>query len=76
MSSEVSVIASSSVQEDVVGVLEDMLARAKRGEVRAVALACHLVPTSTSTIYALGDGNVAHLVCALERVKLRLLEDA
>ena len=62
-------------QEGVICTLRDMLARAERGEVRAVAIAAHTVPTNTSTVYALGDGNIAHLVCALERLKLRLLEE-
>ena len=70
-----SVVALHEPQQDVVGTLRDMLARAERGEVRAVAIASHTVPTSTSTTFALGDGNVAHLVCALERLKLRLLEE-
>ena len=30
--------------------------------------------SGTGTVYALGEGDVAHLVCALERLKLRLLD--
>jgi len=62
----------------IVQLAEDMLARAKRGEIIAIAVAAHVrvdgVDTGTSSAYSLGDnGDVAHLVCAIERVKLALL---
>jgi hypothetical protein len=63
----------------IVKLAEDMLARAKNGEIVALAIAAHVriegVETGTSSAYCLGhDGDVAHLVCAIERVKLALLK--
>lgn len=61
----------------VVALLENVLERARRGEVIAVAIAAHVygeTATDTGQGYELGAGDVAHLVCAIERLKLRLLE--
>jgi hypothetical protein len=63
-----------TAQADVVSVLRDALKMAENGEIRAVAVAFHVDRRSTGTVYAIGDGDVAHLVCALERLKMRLLE--
>ncbi len=40
-----------------------------------VAIAAECAGQCTSTAYNMGDGDVAHLVLALERLKLRLLDD-
>lgn len=59
---------------EIVSGLETLLARARRGEFLAVAFAGHVRPSDTATFYSLGGGgDVAHLVTAIERVKLRLL---
>lgn len=68
------VVSLHGPQEGVIGALREALEMAERGEIRAIAIATHCDNRSTGTIYALGDGNIAHLVCALERLKLRLLE--
>jgi len=58
----------------VIALIEELLERAKRGEIIAVAVAAQLPDASTSSAYELGsDGDVAHLTMAMERVKLRLL---
>jgi hypothetical protein len=58
----------------VVEVLEDMLARAKAGEVRGVAIGTACDAKCDGSVYAIGDQTIATLVLAVERVKLRLLE--
>ena len=62
-------------QGDVVDMLEEVLAMAKRGHIRAAAIAVHADIGDTGGGYALGDGDIAHLVCSLERIKKRLLEE-
>jgi hypothetical protein len=62
-------------QGDVVDMLEDMLAMAKSGHIRAAAVAIHADVGNTGGGFALGNGDVAHLVCSLERIKLRILDD-
>lgn len=57
----------------VVRVLRTMLDMAERGEVVAVAVAAQNTGGETATGYEIGDGDIAHLVCSLERLKLRLL---
>jgi hypothetical protein len=66
---------SQKAQSDVTGLLRNMLQRAEAGQIRAVAVAAHSGRGDTGSAYALGDGDIAHLVCAIERVKLRLLEE-
>jgi len=72
-SSAPKVVSLHAPQQDVIGLLRELLERAERGEVRAVAVAAHAGNEDTGTAFAMGDGNVAHLVCALERLKLGLL---
>lgn len=58
----------------IVQLLEGILDRARRGEVLGISVAAHLTGNETMQAWALGnDGDVAHLICALERAKLRLL---
>ena len=68
-------LPSLESQADVTGVLRDALKRAEAGEVRAVAVATQMRNRYTASAYALGDGDIANLVCSLERLKLRLLAD-
>lgn len=59
----------------VIEVIEAMLDRARCGEVNAIAIAAHMNGMDTASVYRVGQcGDVAHLVCAIERVKLRLLD--
>jgi len=63
---------------DVVRKLRDMADRAERGEVRSFALCGEGQgdgERTTWSVYDLGDGDVAHLICSLERLKLRLLDE-
>lgn len=60
-------------QPEVVEMLADALKRAKAGEIRSVALAGESVGCGTWSQWATGDGDVAHLVCSIERLKLGLL---
>lgn len=62
-------------EPSVVNVLRDLLARAEAGDILAIAVATHLRENRTGSAWSLGkDGDVAHLVCAIERVKARLLQ--
>lgn len=58
----------------VVELLEDLLERARRGEVIGVAVAAACSERCDASTYAIGEGTVAQLVLSIERVKLRLLE--
>lgn len=60
--------------EDVVRKLRDILARAERGEVIGIAVACSMNDRRTASVYEVGEGDVSHLVTAMERLKLRLLQ--
>lgn len=60
-------------QADVVELLEEWLAMAKSGELRSVVCVGESSGLATSTAHAMGDGDVSHLICAIERVKLRML---
>lgn len=58
---------------EVVALLEDMLERAKAGEVIGVGVVSACRGRADGTAYALGEGSIASLVLACERLKLRLL---
>jgi hypothetical protein len=58
---------------DVVTLLEDTLRRARDGEVIGVAIAMACAGRCDATAYAVGDGNIAALVLACARLKVRLL---
>lgn len=60
---------------DVIVLLEGMLAQAKLGDLRGVAVAAALTRGEEATAYAIGDGSVASLTLAMERLKLRLLTE-
>jgi hypothetical protein len=61
-------------QQDVVGMFKHMTEMARAGHIRAAAVAVHTDVEDTGSAFALGNGNIAQLVCSLERVKKRLLE--
>ena len=61
-------------RDDVVEVLAELLERARDGHIRSVAIAWEARGSGTGSAFALGDGDLAHLVCAQERLKLRLLD--
>lgn len=59
---------------DVVKLIEGFLDQARRGDVVAVAIAAHHRGGGVGTGYSISrDGDGAHLVAALEKVKIRLL---
>lgn len=69
------VVARREPDPNVVSLAEELLERARSGEIRSVALAME-GPGFTSTAFELGrDGNRAHLNFALDGLKLRLLSD-
>lgn len=59
---------------DVVAHLEDLLRRAKAGEVRGIAVAVSADRGCEATSYTIGDGTIAQLVLAVRRLELRLLD--
>ncbi len=60
-------------QQDVIGLLRDALARAERGEVRAVGVVMQIEDRGTATTYAMGDGSDACMVYSCEHLKHRLM---
>lgn len=72
---ELRLISERQPDADMVEAIETILARVKRGEVLAICFAIHAIGDGTGSQYSIGKGgDVAHLVLAIERVKLRLLE--
>ena len=68
------VVKQGAVPE-VVALLEDALRRAKEGEIIGAGLALACTGRAESTAYVLGEGGVATLVLATERLKARLLRE-
>jgi len=66
-------LAESGPVEEVVALLREVLARAEAGEVIGVGVAMACAGRCDATAYAVGDGNIATLVLACERLKARLL---
>ena len=66
-------LAHSGPVEEVVALLREVLARAEAGEVIGVGVAMACAGRCDATAYAVGDGNIATLVLACERMKARLL---
>lgn len=58
---------------EVVELLSDMLQKAKDGEIIGVAVAAAASRRCDGSVYCIGDGDIATLVLACERVKMRLL---
>lgn len=61
---------------DVVDVAERILEMAKAGKICAIAIAYEAPGACTGTAFAMGDGDVAHVLLPIERLKLRLLTEA
>lgn len=68
------VVALHEPQQDVIGLLRESLARAEAGDIRAIAICVQGSPNTTATTFALGNGDVAHLITACQRLNLRLLD--
>ena len=66
-------LAESGPVEEVVALLREVLARAEAGEVIGVGVAMACAGRCDATAYAVGDGNIATLVLACARLKMRLL---
>jgi len=58
----------------VVELLEDLLTRARAGEIRAIGVAAQTCDGCDLTAYRLGDGTVAVLHLAATRLRDRILE--
>ena len=59
----------------VVAALEDLLQRAREGEVRGFAMVACADRRDVGTIYEPGDSSIADLVYGVEVVKARLMEE-
>lgn len=59
----------------VVEVLEDMLDKARRGEVIAIAIGAVCHGRHTASVYTIGDATIADLYLGIERCKIRLLDE-
>lgn len=59
---------------DVVALLESMLDKARRGEIRGVAVAVSCDAKYTGSAYDLGDGTISDLYLAMGRMQRRLLD--
>ena len=66
-------LAERGPVEEVVALLREVLARAEAGEVIGVGVAMACAGRCDATAYAVGDGNIATLVLACARLKVRLL---
>jgi hypothetical protein len=66
-------LAESGPVEEVVALLREVLARAEAGEVIGIGVAMACAGRCDATAYAVGDGNIATLVLACARLKVRLL---
>lgn len=64
-----------SPPSDVLELIADLLEAAKAGEVRALAIAYESTGQTTTTAYAVGDGDRAHLHFALSTVKARIMQE-
>ena len=72
----VTVLSTRRADPVIVDAFRRFLERAERGEVIAFAIATQGADAVTGSAYSLGQrGDVAHLCCALDRVKLRLLAE-
>jgi hypothetical protein len=66
--------ADAGPVSSVVDAIEDVLDRARRGEIVSVAIAAVSNRRGSVTSYDLGAGDVAGLVCAGRRLERRLLD--
>jgi len=58
----------------VVEVLEDLLNKARQGEVIAIAVGAVCHGRHTASVYTIGDAAIADLYHGIERCKARLLD--
>ena len=58
----------------VVEMFEELLEKAKEGRIRSAAVALGIKGRYTGTAHDCSDGNLADLIMAIERLKLRLLD--
>ena len=58
---------------DVVVVLEDILERARAGEIRGFAMVAVCAGASDATVFVRGEATLGELLVPLERLKLRML---
>lgn len=58
---------------EVVDALEGMLAEARAGTLRGYAIVTVGTESTHGTQFILGEGSISEYVCAIERLKLRLL---
>lgn len=61
------------MNETIVKLLRDMLERAERGDIIAIAVATILPDLSTGSAYKLGDASLCEVVGAVELLKHRVL---
>ncbi len=66
-------VAREQPDARVVSLCQELLARARRGELVSIAIAMQTQGAGTATSFEMGEGDTAHLVLAIERLKLRLL---
>lgn len=59
---------------DVVALLEALLEGARAGEIRGIAVAIACDDRHTGSAVEIGDGTIADLYLAIDRVKLRMLD--
>lgn len=60
---------------EVIALLEDMLRRARDGEIIGLSVIAVCTGHADATAYALGASDIATLVLACERIKMRLLRE-
>lgn len=60
---------------EVIALLEDMLRRAYDGEIIGLGVVAACTGRADASAYALGESDIATLVLACERVKMRLLRE-
>lgn len=59
---------------EVVEGLEDLLDRARRGEIRGYAIGAAADQNCDASAFVIGDSSIAAIYLGIERAKLRLLE--
>lgn len=61
------------MNDKVVKIIEDLLERAKKGEIVAVAIATIMPDLSTGSAYTLGDSTIAELLGAISIMNYRII---
>lgn len=60
---------------EVIEALEEALRRAQKGEIIGVGIVSACDGRADGSMFAIGDGDIARLVLACERLKMRLLRE-